>query len=199
VNPTNFANEEPVGSGPFTMTDRRIGSSVTFAANKEHYDPPVISKLELVILGSFGAGIGAVESGEIDLYDDVQPALEYQELDDVEGVTVVVTQSHGWRGVHFNTVRAPMDDVYFRRALTQLIPYEDIVDVVMRDEAQPGGSVIAPALEDWHNSELGAFSYDPDAAMKSLEEAGYAFGPDDDLYYPASDDDQRQPFSGSGS
>jgi peptide/nickel transport system substrate-binding protein len=195
VDPADFANEKPVGSGPFTLTDRRLGSSLSFTANKDHYDPPVVANLELVILGSFDAGIGAVESGEIDLYDDVQPALEYESLKDVNGVTVVETQSHGWRGLHFNTSRAPMDDVHFRRALTDLIPFEDILDVVMRGDAQPGGSVIAPVLEDWHNSDLDAFEYDGEAAMASLEEAGYAFGPDGELYYPDPAEDGRQQFA----
>ena len=193
--PAKFANQAPVGSGPFTLTDRRVGSSVTFAANEAHYDRPRVDALELVILGSFDAGIGAIESGEIDLYDDVQPALQYRALRGVDGVTVVESQSHGWRGLHFNMSKAPFDDIHFRRALTSLIPIEDIIDVVMHGDAQPGGSVIAPTLEAWHNAELDEFRHDPAMAMESLAEAGYAFGPDDTLYYPDPDNDRRTVFA----
>jgi peptide/nickel transport system substrate-binding protein len=110
-------------------------------------------------------------------------------------VTVVETQSHGWRGLHYNTSKAPFDDVHFRRALTDLIPVEDIIDVVMQGDAQPGGSVIAPSLDTWHDPDLAAYTYDPAAAMGSLAEAGYAFGPDDALYYPDPADDGRAPFA----
>ena len=147
------------------------------------------------MLGSFDAVIGAIVSGVFVLYDDVQPALQYRSLEGVDGVTVVESQSHGWRGLHYNMSKAPFDDVHFREALTRLIPYEDVIDVVMEGDAQPGGSVIAPALEDWHDDALAPFTYDVQAGMAALEEAGYAFGPDGALYYPTADDDAREPFA----
>lgn len=186
TDPTTYTNESPVGSGPFVLQQHRIGESLTFTANPGHYDPPTVAGLELAILGSFDAGVSALTSGEIDLYDDVQPATQYQSLKDADGVTVVETQSHGWRGLHLNTSRAPFDDRAFREALRSLIPYEDLIDIVMEGSAEPGGSVVAPSLEQWHDPDLGAFEYDPAAAMETLSDAGYAFGPDGTLYYPES-------------
>lgn len=184
ADPTTFTNDAPVGSGPFVLEQRRIGESLSFAARPDHYDAPVVDRLELAILGSFEAGISALTSGEIDLYDDVQPATQYQSLKETDGVTVVETQSHGWRGLHLNTSRAPFDDRAFRVALRSLVPYDDLVDVVMEGAAEPGGSVIAPSLEQWHDPGLAPFEYDAGAAMEALADAGYAFGPDGRLYYP---------------
>lgn len=197
--PAAFANESPVGSGPFILQQRRLGSSITFTANENHYEPASVARLELAILGSFDAGVGALTSGEIDLFDDVQPALQYRSLEDVEDVTVVETQSHGWRGLHYNTSKAPFNDLHFRQALTALIPIEDLIDVVLQGDAEPGGSVIAPSLKTWHNPELEPFTYDVAEAMNALKEAGYAFGPDDELYYPDPEDDGREISDAQGS
>jgi peptide/nickel transport system substrate-binding protein len=197
ADPATFSNASPIGSGPFTLKQHRIGGSLTFAANRNHYAPPRVDRLELTILGSFDAGIGALRSGEIDLFDDVQPALQYQPLRDVDGVTVVETQSHGWRGLHYNTSREPFNDKLFRAALTSLIPFEDLIDVVLKGDAEPGGSVIAPSLKLWHDTELEPFTHDASAAMRALTRAGYAFGPDGKLYFPDPGKDGRV-LSGTG-
>lgn len=185
--PNEFANDHPVGSGPFTIVNRDIGVSITFEANSSHYDPPQVSTMEMVILASPDAGVGGLESGELDFYDDVQPAVQFSSLEGVDDVTVVETETHGWRGLHLNTSRPPFDNVHFRKALAALIPYEDIVDVVMQGDADPGGSIVAPLLDRWYNPDLPAFTYDPDAAMAELEKGGYAFGSDDRLYLPGPD------------
>ncbi|TCN40757.1 peptide/nickel transport system substrate-binding protein [Kribbella orskensis] len=192
ADPAKAANASPIGSGPFVLKQRRLGSSLSFVANRNHYDPPKVARLELTILGTFDAGVGALKSGEIDLYDDVQPALQYESLRNTPGVTVVETQSHGWRGLHFNTSREPGNDKYFRQALASLVPYEDLIDVVLKGGADRGGSVIAPVLGQWHDSSLKPFEEDRDKAMNALREAGYAFGPDGKLYFPAADADKRK-------
>lgn len=186
--PNTFTNDKPVSSGPFTIVNRDIGVSITFEANPRHYEPPQVSTMELVIVASPDAGAGGLESGELDLYDDEQPPVAFRSLEGAEAVTVVETESHGWRGLHLNTSRPPFDNLHFRKALADLIPYDDIIEIALQGDAEPGGSVIAPRLDRWSNPDLTRRTYDPDAAMAELEDGGYAFGPDDRLYLPDDSD-----------
>ncbi|AXV08221.1 Oligopeptide ABC transporter, periplasmic oligopeptide-binding protein OppA [Euzebya pacifica] len=190
-NPTDFVNEAAVGSGPFSLDARSIGSSVTFSANTDHFSSPVVSALQLVVLGSFDAGIGALGTGEIDLLDDVQNAVNFETLLDQEGVEVVQTESHGWRGLHFNMRHAPFDDLHFRTALSLLVPTQDIIDVIVAGYGAPAGSFIPPVLSQWHNEALDAYETDPAAAMAELDAAGYVRDEDGTLYYPPEGVDGR--------
>lgn len=189
--PAQFANEDPVGSGPFRFGSHEIGASVRFDANETHFAAPTVAGIDLVVLGSFDAGIGALGTGEIDLLDDVQNAVNFEPLEGRDDVTVVKTESHGWRGLHFNMRKAPFDDRHFRRALSLIIPTDDIIDVIVNGNGAPAGSVIAPTLTEWTNSDLGPYETDVDKAMEELEAAGYVFGDDGTLYYPSPNNDNR--------
>lgn len=190
--PHSFVNTEPVGSGPFVLSERRPGASLTFSTNESFYDPAAIQTLRLVILGGFDAAVGGLISGEIDMIDSGNTVgTQYGALEGKEGIEVVTLPSHGWRGLHINMAKAPFDDRHFRLALAKLISTQDIIDIAYQGEATPGGSVIAPVLETWHNPELQPFTQDVEGAMQELSEAGYAFGPDDRLYYPDDGNDQR--------
>jgi peptide/nickel transport system substrate-binding protein len=194
--PAAFANNSPVGSGPFRFEARQLGSALRLQANQQYFRPPQADGIVWATFGSLDAEIGALQQGEIDILGDFVSVSQLDALEDAEGVRVAGRTSHGWNGVHFNMTREPFNDRHFRRALAALVPVRDIQQIVLAGSGVAAGSVIAPNL-DWHDPGLGAFPRGTQRAKAELEKAGYVMGPDQRLYYPPADQDQRvtQPTS----
>ncbi|MEQ4209409.1 ABC transporter substrate-binding protein [Actinopolymorpha sp. B9G3] len=185
-----YANDEPVGSGPLSFGSRRLGDQLVYTANRQHFAAPKVDSVTFAVLGSLEAEIGALESGEIDMLGDFMSATLLKKLAATDGVEVMSVESHGWVGLHYNVSRKPFDDRHFRRALSFLVPSQDIIDVVFEGEGNSAGSVIAPSTK-WYDKPLKAFPTSQKTAMAELRKGGYAFGEDDRLYFPSSSTDRR--------
>ncbi|WP_375002922.1 ABC transporter substrate-binding protein [Aeromicrobium sp. CTD01-1L150] len=190
--------EDLIGSGPFVLEDYSVDESVSFRANERSRRVPNVDALSILILGSFDAAAGALESGQIDMINPAETvSSQYEQLDGVDGVEVVDEEIHGWTGLHYNTTSGPLSHPAFREALTYLIPVEDIVDIVYQGEASPAGSVIAPTLDTWHNGDIEPIGYDVERAMQALEEGGFVYDESGQLYYPEGWDGEP-PEQGGG-
>lgn len=183
--PSEAKGEDLVGSGPFRFESRSRAEAIVFSRNDDYHTPAKVEGVRLLILGSFDAAAGALESGQIDMINQAETvASQYEQIEDAAGVEVVYSESHGWRGLHYNMSRAPFDDHAFRVALTSLIPINDLIQIAHQGKAKPAGSVIAPNLAPWHDESLAPFETNPQAAMSALAEAGYVYDGDGTLYLP---------------
>ncbi|NED96377.1 hypothetical protein G1H11_13785 [Phytoactinopolyspora alkaliphila] len=180
--PLGYDNAEPVGSGPFEFDSQRRDAELRMTANEEHFSPPNADGLVLTVYGSRDAMIGALETGDADLLSVPLTIPQAARFDGSADVGVIETGGYGWLGVHYNMRKPPFDDVRFRRALSMLIPAEDVIDIVYDGSGEPAGSIIAPVLP-WNNPDVAPLPYDPDGARAELEAAGYVIDAGT-LYYP---------------
>jgi len=180
----NFANENPVGSGPFRFDYWDRGKELKVSANADHFQPPKCAGIIRITYGSHDAMAAAIEAGECDRTRYIlKPAL-VQDLDKIAGVAGRGYASHGMYGFMFNHLRGPLQDRAFREAIDLLIPRDVIRDVVMAGFATNGGSVIAPANEFWHNPAVAGRSHNVKKAKDVLAAAGYSWDGDGKLHYP---------------
>jgi len=180
----NFANENPVGSGPFRFDYWDRGKELKVSANADHFQPPKCAGIIRITYGSHDAMAAAIETGECDRTRYIlKPAL-VQDLDKIAGVAGRGYASHGMYGFMFNHLRGPLQDRAFREAIDLLIPRDVIRDVVMAGFATNGGSVIAPANEFWHNPAVAGRSHNVKKAKDVLAAAGYSWDGDGKLHYP---------------
>ena len=187
--PGAFANDEPVGSGPFKFESRALGEDLRLAAHADHFSPPAASGLIWAVFGSLDGLLAAIETQEIDVLGDFVSLTQLSLLQGVEGVAIESNTGHGVNALHYNMRREPFCDLHMRTALSLLVPTEDMIDIVYEGVAAVSNGIIAPPL--WANPDVGPVPYDPDAARSHLEAAGYVFGDDGTLYYPPSDADNR--------
>lgn len=181
----NFANESPVGSGPFRFDYWDRGKELKVSANTEHFSAPKCAGIIRITYGSHDAMAAAIEAGECDRTRYIlKPAL-VQDLDKVAGVAGKGYPSHGFYDLGYNHRRGPLADPAFRAAVDMIIPRDVIREVVMSGFAENGGSVIAPANEFWHNSAISATKTNVKDARARLEAAGYSWDGDGKLLYPA--------------
>jgi peptide/nickel transport system substrate-binding protein len=180
----NFANEKPIGSGPFKFDYWDRGKELKVSANTDHFQPPKCAGIIRITYGSHDAMAAAIEAGECDRTRYIlKPAL-VQDLNKVKGVVGRGYSSHGMYGFMFNHLRGPLQDRSFREAMDLIIPRDVIRDVVMAGFATNGGSVIAPANKFWHNSAVVGRSQNVKQARDVLARAGYSWDGDGKLLYP---------------
>jgi peptide/nickel transport system substrate-binding protein len=134
-----------------------------------------------VYLGNDPANLAAV-NGEIDWIANFMP--------DIDNTYVAANPDNHhyyfWPGggtvqLYLNTTKAPFDDVNFRRAVSQAIDYQTVVDIGMYGYTIPATPTgLGPANESWISQEAldaataaGQNVYDPEVAAASLDAAGY--------------------------
>ena len=181
----NYANENPVGSGPFRFDYWDRGKELKVSANKDHFNAPKCAGIVRIAYGSHDAMAAAIEAGECDRTRYILKPSLVQDLNKISGIVGKGYPSHGWYGFMFNHLRGPFKDRAFRTALDMIVPRDVIRDVVMSGFATNGGSPIAPANEYWHNSSIKSRSFNVKKARKILKEAGYSWDGSGKLLYPA--------------
>lgn len=195
-----YTNEEnAVGSGPFTLVERRTGQFVRFAANKDYWaGAPTIDEVVLRVFNNTDALIQAMKNGEVDFADGVD-ADPWEALKSVPGVTTYPATYYGFNEIAFNTGAALDDgtpigdghpalkDVRVRRALQQAIDTQALVDRVLNGTGTPGSTVIPPTYADLHLEPANPRGFDIAAANAALDAAGYARGPDGVRRMPDND------------
>ncbi len=181
----NYANEKPIGSGPFRFDYWDRGKELKVSANRDHFNAPKCAGIVRIAYGSHDAMAAAIEAGECDRTRYILKPSLVQDLNKISGIVGKGYPSHGWYGFMFNHLRGPFKDRAFRTALDMIVPRDVIRDVVMSGFATNGGSPIAPANEFWHNSSIKSRSFNVKKARKILQEAGYSWDGSGKLHYPA--------------
>lgn len=171
----NPYNDKPVGCGPFKFVEWVKGSHITVEANPDfflgrpHLDRIVTRFYQLESL------INAFEAGEIKYSYDLFPANEIKRLsaDPKYKFDIYYPSLTMWVG--YNTKVKPWDNKLVRKAVAMAIDREELNKRVYAGLA-PANFGFAP--KGWSYDPTAEIKYDPAAAEKLLDEAGFPRGAD---------------------
>ena len=170
--------ENPIGSGPWKFSERKLGEYVEFEANVDYWDGqrvPAFDKLRLVQVEDAAERLESLRSGRVDMTiidrEDVEPLKE-------DGFSI-----GGPKYVLATTLLYFMsyDPSYltsglnFRKALALGADLEGIVDALYPAELATlasGSPFFSPPIEGY-DAGLPPYSYDPTEAQRLLQDAGY--------------------------
>ncbi len=172
--PQSFANEKPIGSGPFKWDYWRKGQEVSLKANADHFRAPSVDFLG-VVFGNLDAVYQAMVDQEIDIHQSTLLVNQWDKIPESPFLSRVETDDWGVYYLGFNLRHPPFDDPAFRKAIAYTIPYDTIVKTLFDGHALPGAGFVAPANTQWHNPDLTTYPYDPEKARSLLKEAGYTW------------------------
>jgi peptide/nickel transport system substrate-binding protein len=191
-NPATFANEKPIGSGPFSFNYYRRDEELSLNAYKAHFDPPKNDGFLHVVYGNIEAIVGAMERGEVDACGAASlDVLQAERLAKNPDIKVVAPLSFGMYLLEYNTRIPPWNDVHFRRAVSYAVPAPMMIKRVWDEHGVPAGAMLSPENKFWHNSDLPPWPYDMEKAKQELKKAGYEWDDQGRLYYPAPENDKR--------
>jgi peptide/nickel transport system substrate-binding protein len=182
--PLNYPNEKPIGSGPFKFDHWDRGRELKVSTFKEHFSAPKVDGVIRVVFGSHDAMAAAIEKGECDRTRYIMKPSLLMDLKKIKNVVAKGFPNHGFYTLSYHTRRPPLDDPAFRRAIDHAIPRKFMTEALLSGFAAPGGSVISPANEFWHNPAVKANSEDINKAKQMLKDAGYWWDKEGKLRYP---------------
>lgn len=190
--PAGYANDkETVGSGPFVVDNYDKSAGVTMTTNPNYWRGAAkISGVTWIPYKNSDAAVQALRTGEIDIVSGLTPA-QYQALENEPNITTNAGTGRRYQAIGINPgAQTPdgtpmgdghpaLQDVQVRRAVALAIDSDTLLEKVLQGlgDKATGEIPMTYPLYHWDTDEL-PLAYDPDAANKLLDEAGYEMGPD---------------------
>jgi len=183
--PVKFANENPVGTGPFTEVPVFQNQVYEVHKNPNYWQPgkPAIEGFRFPAYpGNDQANLATV-NGENDWAANFIPDIEKTY------VAKDPANNHYWFPatgqdvmLYLNTTKKPFDDVNVRKAISMGINREQIVKVAMFDYTHPADATgLSDAFNKWRSQDAVAagdwVKLDVDKAKQMLDAAGLKEGP----------------------
>jgi peptide/nickel transport system substrate-binding protein len=183
--PLRYANEQPVGSGPFKFDYWRRGTELKMSAFKAHFNAPKCAGIIRIVYGSQDALATAIANGECDRTRYILTPALVDRLKTVKNVVAKGYPSHGLYHLAYNNRIKPFDDPAFRQALNYVMPRQMISQLVLLGYADPGASIISPTNAAWHNPSVTVPPESVKTARALLAKAGYGWDGQGRLLSPA--------------
>ncbi|MDQ3576579.1 MAG: ABC transporter substrate-binding protein [Actinomycetota bacterium] len=176
---------EPIGTGPFTVSDFSPGEKLTLSGNPDYWgNPPELETVEFTAIPEESTRASALSAGDIDVAHRILPDF----VDQIEsaGAAVVSVPSALSANIFFQSSVAdsPLADVRVRQAIDYAIDKEALTDAVTQGYGGPLHGQIVGEDSVGFNDDLEQRPYDPDMARELLEEAGYGDGLEIAFDYP---------------
>jgi oligopeptide transport system substrate-binding protein len=170
--PKNWTRH-PNGTGPFTLKEWNIGQNVTLVPNSRyHLGVPALKEVDYNLAG--GSSLTEYENNEIDVtgvgINDIERMRDqndplHKEFHELPALSV------GY--IAFNTQKPPFDDVKVRQAFSQAIDKDQLINVILKNEADKATGILPPNMPGFSKDTKG-LAYDPAAAKQLLQDSKYA-------------------------
>jgi peptide/nickel transport system substrate-binding protein len=175
LNPAESRN----GTGPFREVEYVPADHYTVEANEEYWgDTPGVSEITFQFYPDPTARLLALQAGDVDLIVDV--SRESAQQVEAAGATLLTGPVGAYEAMYINMHGAePYDlgqDIAVREAVSISIDRQTIIDSAWQGNAEPGTTMIPPAILGDSASVVDAPEFDPDRARQLLEEAGWVEG-----------------------
>ena len=175
-----YATSHTNGTGPFILESRQPDTMTVLTVNAGWWDEKQhnIDRLEFIPIASSATRVAALLSGEVDLIDsaplqdlgrlEASPDVNVHALTELRTVYVMFNRNDALPDGRDN----PFNDIRVRQAFELAIDRDALNQRVMRGQARPTGSLVAPDIGGYV-PELDVYEpADPDRARALLQEAG---------------------------
>ena len=169
-------NRLPIGTGPFRVVSN-TGTTIEMTANPSYWrGPPRIHEIDFKVVRDDQTILDMVKQHQVDFYINAAQALEPQ-LHGIRGATVYVYPFTKFTDLGFNLTRPQLHDVRVRRALAYATDRSQLLTSVAHGVNLPADGDQPPFF--WaHSDAVSRYPYDPSAAARLLDEAGWHQGRD---------------------
>ncbi len=180
----------PVGSGPYVLTDRKVGQYVTLEANKSYWGgAPHMDQIVFRVYSSAEALAQALRKGEIDIADSLE-ANVFNSLKGQEGITTLPAKYSGFNEIAFNVGAAltngtpigdghpALKDKRVRLALAHAVDLQTILQRAIGGYGEVATGVIPSMYANLHYQPDTPYDFNIAEANQMLDDAGYKRGAD---------------------
>lgn len=164
-------SQEPVGTGPFRITEWVKDSHVTLEAFDDYWrGKPSLQTVTVRTIPDQNTRMAELLAGGIDIAKRINPS-QVAEINDSGSAEVMETGGLTVVSYRINTNMAPVDNVNVRKALVHAIDMDTIIETILEGFGRRIPIQMTP-LHVGFNSSLEPYPYDPELAQSLLDEAG---------------------------
>ena len=178
---SEFARK-PLGNGSFKFKEWVPGDHITVVASPTCPIQPKAESIVFKFVPDINTLLALIRTGDVDVANDFGEA-QASEVDKIDGVKLIAVPGVNIERYYFN-MRDPKDlskphpifsDMNVRKAIAMATDRFTAVDTVLQGFGKP--AVTEVDNTPWSNTDLQPVPYDPEAAKKLLDEAGWKVGP----------------------
>lgn len=176
-----YWNEHPTGTGPYKFSKWEHGNQVELIRNDDYWgEKAKTRRLVFVIKPDNNDRKQALEAGDIDGYDTVDPA----DVDALksEGFQVFNRDPLSLGYIGFNMAKPPMNNLKIRQAFAYAVNREALVKAKYPASAEVAKEFL-PKVMPGYADDVTDYQYDPDKAKQLIAESGIK-NPTIELAYP---------------
>jgi peptide/nickel transport system substrate-binding protein len=166
-----FGTEHPIGTGPFKFVSWTRGDRLVLERNDDYWgEPASIDELIFRPIADNAARLQALQSGEIQGYDLVEP----QDIPTIEGdesLQILDRPAFNVAYVGINQAHAPLEQLEVRQAIAAALNREEVVDSFYAGRGEVAHEFMPPEVIGYAD-DVTKYEYDPAAAQQLLQDAG---------------------------
>ncbi|TQS70135.1 peptide ABC transporter substrate-binding protein [Rhodobacteraceae bacterium] len=161
--PIEFTRE-PVGTGPYILSDWQPGRQITLERRDDYWgDAPEVQTAKYVFRSDPAVAAAMVSTGEADIAPTISAMDATTDMD-------VAYPNSETTYLRIDSSVAPLDDKRVREALNIGIDRDAFIGTILAEGTQVATAINVPTTLGW-NPDVKAFPYDPERARELLDEA----------------------------
>jgi len=168
-------NNEPVGSGPFKLSEWVKGDHITLVPNANYYKgAPGLKQIVIRIIPDENTSLNELQTHDIDWMFEPSFAT-YATLRAMPDVLVHYNNINGYEGVQLNTSHPPLDNKNVRLAITLAIDKQRLLDTLTFGQQKLATEDLPDFM--WaYNKNVTVNAFNPAKAKQLLAGEGYTAG-----------------------
>ena len=164
----------PIGTGPYAAEKFTEHVGMTVVRNEHYWNGEVpYASIELLYMGDASAKAMALRAKQVDLVENITNIADLESLRNDPGYTVTIAPGVRTGICHMNVSEGKLlNNETLRHAICKAIDRETMCSVTVGGLYTAGFSVLPSNLDYGYDNLVNPDPYDPDEAMRILDEAG---------------------------
>jgi peptide/nickel transport system substrate-binding protein len=178
-----YSTQHPTGTGPYKFDSWRVGDRLTLVRNDAYWGKKAfLRRLIFRPIPDNAARLQALQTGEIDGYDNVAPQ-DVATVQKSDSLKIVDRPSFNVGYVTINRAIKPFDDLRVRQAVAYGLDRASVVRAFYAGRGSVASQFQPPAVMGF-NPAVTKYPYDPAKSRQLLQAAGLTLPVEVEFWYP---------------
>ena len=178
-----YGTQHPTGTGPYMLQSWKVGDKLVEIRNDHYWGKKAfLRRLIFRPIPDNAARLQALQTGEIDGYDNVEPQ-DIATVQSSSGLKIVNRPSFNVGYVTINQAIKPFDDIRVRQAVAYGLDRASVVGSFYAGRGNVALNFEPPSVQGY-NPNVTQYPYNPDKAKQLLQAAGLTLPVPVDFWYP---------------